>query len=95
MLFIVFALIGTVPLFFGSQKRVPASRYSAMTAGASIPLACLVYFKVVLAPVNDLVAGQTASSALSQACNIGRYVDVALAWKSHQQLAKGRATWHN
>jgi hypothetical protein len=83
MLMLVFTAFRAAPMFFGPRKRSEVMRYVALVTGASLPLACVAYFKLVLAPANDLIAGQTTAAALARSANAGRYIDVALAFANH------------
>lgn len=83
MLALLFGVVRGAPMFFGERKRAERLKYIALIGGALLPMACVFYFKSAIAPANDLIAGQTPNSALSQAASFSRIVDVALAFANH------------
>lgn len=48
-----------------------------MGAGVAIPLVTVLYFKFVLAPPNDLFAGQSLSLIIDNLTNSERYLEIA------------------
>ncbi len=61
-----------------------------LLAGLALPSLLLVYFKYVLAPPNDLVAGQTAAATLARLLSAGRYLTVTVGMsKALVGMAKG------
>ena len=63
------------------------ARLPALLAGAALPLACVLYFKLTLAPPNDLVAGQS----IAHAADAARYGKVAWAFLLHTFTFAGLA----
>jgi hypothetical protein len=62
------------------QWKTTAGRMIIFAAGALPILALVAYFKLVQAPANDLVAGQSWADTTSRLADWSRYRQVTLAW---------------
>jgi hypothetical protein len=56
------------------QPRTALHRAAAFSAGLALPLAAIIFFKVSIAPVNDLIADRQYAEMVDKLMNVDRYL---------------------